>query len=231
MNINCLIVDDEPAAQSILKIFIEKINFLSLVGIANNAVEALTELKSNSKIDLLFLDINIPKISGLSFYKSLQNPPFVIFTTAYPEYAVDGFSVNAIDYLLKPFSFDRFLTAVNKVVDKLEAKPLTVISEETILIKADKKLHKIAVSSIFYIEAFGDYVKIYLEKEFLLTSSTFKNILTLLPQKKIIQVHKSFAINLERVHILEGNQILIQSRKIPIGLKFKNNFLEKFKNE
>lgn len=231
MKINCLIIDDEPAAQSILKIFIEKIDFLSLVAICNNAVEALSELKSNSEIDLLFLDINMPKISGLSFYKSLQNPPFVIFTTAYPEYAVDGFNVNAADYLLKPFSFDRFFTSINKVVDKLNVKTTLTTSEESIIIKVDKRLHKVTISSIFFIEAFGDYVKIYLENEFLLTNNRLKNILTLLPNKMFVQVHKSYATNLRKVTIIEGNQILINQYKIPIGLKYKSEFLNKFNNE
>lgn len=229
MNINCLIIDDEPAAQSVLKIFIEKVDFITLIGVCNNAIEALSKLKSNSKINLLFLDINMPKISGLSFYKSLQKPPFVIFTTAYPQYAIDGFNVNAIDYLLKPFSFDRFFLSINKVVDKLDVKIPPINSEETILIKADKKLHKLSIPSILYIEAFGDYVKIHLENKFLLTNKTFKCILILLPKEKFMQVHKSFAINFQKVNSIEGNQILINSIKIPIGLKFKNSFLEKFK--
>ena len=117
MKIRCLIIDDEPSSQSVLENFIENIEFLELSGICNNAIEALDELNKNY-IDLLFLDINMPKISGLTFYKSLQNPPDVIFTTAYSEHAIDGFELNATDYLLKPFSFDRFFTAVNKVVKK-----------------------------------------------------------------------------------------------------------------
>ncbi|QTE24502.1 response regulator transcription factor [Polaribacter cellanae] len=228
---NCLIIDDEPASQEIIKLFIEKIDFLSLIKTCNNAVEALSETKKNQKIDLLFLDINMPKISGLSFYKSLQNPPFVIFTTAYPQYAVEGFDVNAIDYLLKPFSFDRFLQAVNKVTDKLETSKKAINSEETILIKADKKLHKIKISSIFYVEAFGDYVKIHLENKFLLTNNTFKKVLNLLPKTTFFQVHKSFAINFKKVNTIEGNKILIDTEKIPIGLKYKSEFLKKFKNE
>ncbi|QTD36461.1 response regulator transcription factor [Polaribacter batillariae] len=231
MNINCLIIDDEPASQEIIQLFIRKIGFLSLTKTCNNAVEALNELKSNPTINLIFLDINMPKISGLSFYKSLQNPPLVIFTTAYPQYAVDGFNVNAVDYLLKPFSFDRFLQAVNKVTDKLEIPKKVTNSKETILIKADKKLHKIKISSIFYIEAFGDYVKIHLENKFLLTNNTFKKILSLLPEDTFFQVHKSFAISLKKVNTVEGNQIFIDTKKIPIGSKYKSNFLKKFKNE
>ena len=118
MKINCLIIDDEPTSQIVLKNYIADVDFLHLSGVFNNAIEALHELKNNHNIDLLFLDVNMPKISGLTFYKSLQNPPDVIFTTAYSQYAVDGFEVNAIDFLLKPFSFDRFFIAVNKVLEK-----------------------------------------------------------------------------------------------------------------
>lgn len=230
MNINCLIIDDEPSSQIVLKTFIDRIDFLQLSGVCNNAIDALSLLQSDTSINLLFLDINMPKISGLSFYKSLQNPPLVIFTTAYPQYAIEGFEVNAIDYLLKPFSFDRFFTAVNKVVDKMKTKKLQITSE-FILIKADKKLHKIAISSIVYIEAFGDYVKIHQQDSFLLTNATFKNTLASLPKKTVVQVHKSYAINLEKINIIEGNQIIVKNNKIPIGLTFKNDFLEKFKNK
>lgn len=230
MNINCIIIDDEPSSQIVLKTFIGRIDFLHLSGVCNNAVEALSLLQSNTSINLLFLDINMPKISGLSFYRSLQNPPLVIFTTAYPEYAIEGFEVSAIDYLLKPFSFDRFFTAVNKVVDKMNTKTLAV-TDEFILIKADKKLHKIAISSIIYIEAFGDYVKIHQNDHFLLTNATFKKILASLPKQLIVQVHKSFAINLKNINIIEGNQIVVKNHKIPIGLTYKAAFLEKFKNK
>lgn len=231
MNINCLIIDDEPSSQIVLKTFVNQINFLTLSGVCNNAVEALTKLKSDATIQLLFLDINMPQISGLSFYKSLQNPPLVIFTTAYPQYAIEGFEVNAIDYLLKPFSFDRFFTAINKVVDKITLSKKIENSDEHLLVKADKKLHKIQISDIIYIEALGDYVKIHQKENFLLTNSTFKNILNSLPKNTFIQVHKSFAVNLKKVHIIDGNQIVLNSNKIPIGLTFKSVFLEKFKNE
>ena len=143
MTLRCLIIDDEPSSQLVLKTFIADVGFLELCGIANNAVEALNLLQQHSDIDLLFLDINMPKISGLTFYKSLQNPPHVIFTTAYSQYAIEGFEVNAVDYLLKPFSFDRFFKAVNKVVEKQTGNELNNNEEAFILIKSSKTLHKV----------------------------------------------------------------------------------------
>lgn len=124
MKLNCLIIDDEPSSQQILKIFCGDVDFLNVVSICNNALEAMSILNKQNNIDLLFLDINMPKLSGLEFYKSLQNPPDVIFTTAYSEFALDGFDLNAIDYLLKPFSFERFLTAVNKITTRKGAKKM-----------------------------------------------------------------------------------------------------------
>ncbi|MDG2195085.1 MAG: LytTR family DNA-binding domain-containing protein [Polaribacter sp.] len=230
MNINCLIIDDEPSSQMVIKTFLDRIDFLQLSGVCNNAVEAISELNRNPTIDLLFLDINMPKISGLSFYKSLQHQPFVIFTTAYPEYALEGFEVNAIDYLLKPFSFDRFFIAVNKVVEKFNTKNDNTFQEEFIIIKADKKLHKITLNNIYYIEAFGDYVKIYLQNSYLLTYSTFSKMLDSLPSKKFIQTHKSFAINLSRVTLVDGNQVVLSSLKVPIGQKYKAGFIKRINN-
>ena len=225
MKINCLIIDDEPSSQSILKKFIDDVDFLNLYGICNNAIEGLQKLKENNTIHLLFLDINMPKISGLTFYKSLQNPPSVIFTTAYPQYAVDGFEVNALDFLLKPFSFDRFFTAVSKVLDK---KPRMQSKEESkyLIIKSNKTLHKVFMEDIMYIEAFGDYVKLHLEDRFILTNSTFTSILELLAQQKFIRTHKSFAINSEKMNSVSGNKIFISTHTIPIGQKYKSGFLD-----
>ncbi|MEP1488075.1 MAG: response regulator transcription factor [Algibacter sp.] len=224
MTIRCLIIDDEPSSQIILKNFIKDVDFLELSGTCNNAIEALETLQ-NTNIDLLFLDIKMPKISGLSFYKSLPNPPKVIFTTAYPKYAIDGFEVNAVDFLLKPFAFERFLTAVNKVLE-LIPNTKNLIEPEYLLIKSNKVLHKIRTENVIFIEAFGDYVKVHLKDSFILTNSTFTSILKTLPEKKFIRTHKSFAINSEKVNSIKGNQINMNSYKIPIGQKYKSNFLK-----
>lgn len=226
MKINCLIVDDEPSSQNVLKKFISDIDNVCLVQTCYNAIEALAYLNSNKNIHLIFLDINMPKISGLSFYKSLQEPPKVIFTTAYPQYAIEGFEVNAIDYLLKPFSFERFLTAVNKATAIINPTKDTTTENSFILIKANKKTYKIKTNQILYLEAFGDYVKVHLEDNFILTYSRFSNFLQQLPTEKFIQTHKSFAVAIDKIQFIEGNHIKIQNQLIPIGQKHKTTFLK-----
>lgn len=226
MKINCLIIDDEPSSQIVLKKFIKDVEFLELIDVCSNAIDALQVLKQNQDIQLLFLDINMPKISGLTFYKSLQNPPEVIFTTAYPQYAVDGFEVNAIDYLLKPFSFDRFFAAINKVVEKKFPMETKADNGHFMLIKSSKTLHKINSENILFIEAFGDYVKVHLEDKCILTNATFSSILESLPTQIFIRTHKSFAINFNKMNSICGNQINIKNHKIPIGQKFKTEFLD-----
>lgn len=223
MNINCIIVDDEPSSQIVIKTFANDVDFLDVVEICNNALEANSVLNKRNDIDLIFLDINMPKLSGLDFYKSLQNPPDVIFTTAYSQYALEGFEVNAIDYLLKPFSFERFLKAVNKVVEK--RSDLNSIQEEHLIIKANKVIHKVAIQDILFIEAFGDYVKVHLGEKMIITNSTFTNILKQLPQQ-FVRCHKSFAINLKKMNSLAGNVISIENKSVPVGLKYKPDLLE-----
>lgn len=225
MTLRCLIIDDEPSSQLVLKTFIADVGFLELCGIANNAVEAMNLLQDHTDIDLLFLDINMPKISGLTFYKSLQNPPHVIFTTAYSQYAIEGFEVNAIDYLLKPFSFDRFFKAVNKVIENQSGKELKNHEDSFILIKSSKTLHKVNPNDILFIEALGDYVKVHLETSYILTNNTFSSVLDSLPELMFIRTHKSFAINFAKMNSLEGNLITINHHKIPIGQKYKAAFL------
>ncbi len=226
MKIRCIIIDDEPSSQNVLKKFITDVDFLELINICGNAIEALQVLKQGISIDLLFLDINMPKVSGLTFYKSLQYPPHVIFITAYPQYAVDGFELNAIDYLLKPFSFDRFFTAVNKVLDKKSNENQLKNTSGSIIIKSNKVLHKINTDSILYIEAFGDYVKVHLTDTFIITNSTFTNMLATLKSFKFIRVHKSFAINTDKLNRIAGNQVFIQDITLPIGLAYKAEFLK-----
>lgn len=225
MKINCLIIDDEPSSQIVLKKFIKDVEFLELVDVCSNAIDALQVLKQNQDIQLLFLDINMPKISGLTFYKSLQNPPEVIFTTAYPQYAVDGFEVNAIDYLLKPFSFDRFFTAVNKVIEKKFTNGNIAVNDHFVLIKSNKTLHKINSENILFIEAFGDYVKVHSEDKMIMTNATFTSVFESLPKHMFIRTHKSFAINFKKLNSISGNQVLIKSHKIPIGQKYRTDFL------
>lgn len=225
MTIKCLIIDDEPSSQTVLKKFVTDVDFLELIGVCNNAIDALQVLKQNQEIDLLFLDVNMPKISGLTFYKSLQNPPNVIFTTAYSKYAVDGFEVNAIDYLLKPFSFERFFKSVNKVLEKKLPNENITENDHFIMIKSNKILHKISINDILYIEAFGDYVKVHMKDKFIMTNATFTSVFESLPQPFFMRTHKSFAINFKKMDSIDGNQINIKNHKIPIGQKYKTEFL------
>jgi len=226
MKINCLIIDDEPSSQTVLKNFVADVDFLELKGVCNNAIDALQVLKQNQNIDLLFLDVNMPKISGLTFYKSLQNPPEVIFTTAYPQYAVDGFEVNAIDYLLKPFSFERFFTAVNKVLEKRFTNGNQTEDEQFMFVKSSKTIHKINFKDILFVEAFGDYVKVHQEQQCILTNATFTSVLETLPRDLFVRTHKSFAINFKKMNTISGNQITIQKHRIPIGQTYKAEFFK-----
>ena len=221
MRIRCIIIDDEPSSQNVLKSFVNTIDYLDLKHVCNNALEALDYLKNNT-IDLLFLDINMPQLSGISFYKSLQNPPKVIFTTAYSEYALEGFNLDAMDYLLKPFSFERFVKAISKIKDLNER------TSNSLILKSDKKLHQIKMEDIFYIESLGDYIKVHLEHKYLVVYKTLKSMFEELPKAIFKQVHKSFIINKNKLEYIEGNTVIINSNKIPLGQKFKKDFLDNF---
>ncbi len=220
--ISCLIIDDEPSSQTVLQHLIAKTPVLDLKATCSNTEEAFRYLQLNGKIDLLFLDINMPKQSGLDFYKSLQNPPQVIFTTAYPQYAVDGFEVNAVDYLLKPIAYERFLTAINKVLNKIEN---TSNETDFIVLKENKALHKVQFEDIQFVEAYGDYVKVHTKEKTITTHSTFSKFIENLP-KYFLRTHKSFSINLNKLNHLSGNQISIDDHKIPIGQTYKQTVLK-----
>lgn len=216
--IKCLIVDDEPLAREVLESYVEDLPSLELVASCTDAMEALGWL-NDEQIDLLFLDINMPKLSGINFYKSLSRKPKVIFTTAYSDHAVEGFELEAVDYLLKPFSFERFIKAVNKVkVDATEN-----IGADFIMLKADKKMHKINFDQILYFESIGDYVKVHLnEAKTLIIGETLRKLESALPNE-FIRVHKSFIIALKHLEYLEGNQAKIGEIKIPIGQSYREN--------
>jgi two-component system response regulator LytT len=220
--ISCLIIDDELASQRVLQHFVAQTDVLDLKATYNNAAEAFKYLQLNGNIDLLFLDINMPKQSGLDFYKTLKNPPPVIFTTAYPQYAVDGFEVSAVDYLLKPIAYERFLSAINKV---LNYQNTTKQTEDFIILKENKAIHKLYFKEIQFVEAFGDYVKVHSGEKTIITHSTFSKFIDSLPNY-FLRTHKSFSINLNRMNHLSGNQITIDTHTIPIGQTYKQTVLK-----
>ena len=221
-SIPCLIVDDELSSQRVLQHFVTETEVLDLKATCSTAAEAFKYLQLYGNVELLFLDINMPKQSGLEFYKTLKNPPQVIFTTAYAQYAVDGFEVNAVDYLLKPIAYERFLTAINKVIshqtNAIETDAFTVLKE-------NKSLHKVFYKDIQYIEAFGDYVKVHTEEKTITTHSTFSKLIDSLPDY-FLRTHKSFSINLNKMNHLSGNQITLDTHTIPIGQTYKQTVLK-----
>lgn len=197
-SIRCMIIEDEPLAQNVLKKYIDEVPSLDLIAVCGNALEAQDIVQTNN-IQLLFLDVNLPKLSGINFLRTLPDPPLVIFTTAYPEFAVEGFELDAVDYLVKPISFERFLKAINKVLNKSSRQPARLTEDKNtndyILLKADKKVYRINLEDILYAEATGDYVKVITREGQYITNITLKKLLEELPDNDFIRVHKSFIIS------------------------------------
>ncbi len=227
-NISCLIVEDEPASQEILKKYVVDFPALDLKGVCSNAFQAGESLQKE-EIDLLFLDINMPRLSGLEFYRSLTNPPPVIFTTAYPEYAVSGFEVNAVDYLVKPFPFDRFVKAVNRFIDSVRTKSSSL--EGYLMLMADKKMHKIDFNTVLFAEGMGDYVKVHTNSKTLVVHITLQKLQEQLPSENFLRIHKSFIISLARLEYIEGNMAIVNKQQIPIGQTYRAEFLSLFQKK
>ena len=231
----CIVIEDEPLAQNILKKYIEDHPSLELIAVCSDAMEAQTILRQQP-VQLLFLDINLPKLSGINFIKTLIHPPLIIFTTAYPEFAVEGFELNAIDYLLKPFSFERFLKAVNKAIEKINSSAISSQKKEPpapsfVFLKADKKIHKINLDNILYIEAVGDYMKVVTESGQLLVNETMKKILEDFPASEFIRVHKSFIVAINKIKYIEGNYVQVGDKSIPIGATYSDDFFLNFEKK
>jgi DNA-binding LytR/AlgR family response regulator len=229
--VNCLIVDDEPIAREIIAGYCRHLPLLQVVAVCTNALEAKAEMQKN-KIDILFLDINMPLLDGISFLKTLKNPPQVIFTTAYKEYALNAFDLAACDYLLKPFSLERFIVAVDKAIEQLN-KSRPVIEhiveskrEEYLFIKADGKIYKILFNDILYAEASGNYTKIVTTSNTLMPGITFSGFEQQLPGSQFIRVHRSFIINKALITLIDGNRVFINKVEIPVGSNYKDQFLK-----
>lgn len=233
MQINCIIIDDEPLARKGLKEYIADIDFLNLVGEFDSPLKAAEQI-AKGDVQLLFLDIQMPKITGLDFFKTLQHAPPVIFTTAYPQYALDGFELNALDYLVKPISFDRFLKAAMRAKEFYEIRQINateVKKDETgpgyFFIKADNKLVKLQFDEILFAEALQNYVVIHTREKKYITYLTFKSVEEYLPANQFIKTHKSYIVSALKIESIEGNDIQIGQHHIPISRNLKDEVMEK----
>jgi len=229
MTATCIIVDDEPVSRGILRKYISDIPSLQLLGECKDAFEA-TKMLTDSKVDILFLDINMPRLSGIRFARSLSSAPLIIFTTAYPEYAVEGFDVNAVDYLVKPFAFERFLKSVNRAIEILAHSKDSDLHEENILVRSDKKVYALKAEDIAYIEGCGDYIKIFrIDDSALMVHDTLKGFLSSLPEDLFMRIHKSYLVNLKKVSYLEGNTVRVLEKQLPLSPGLRETILERLK--
>jgi len=234
--IRCIAIDDEPLALRQISGYIEKVPFLTLVKACKNAFEALSIL-SNEKVDLIFADINMPDLNGMDFVKSLQNKPMVIFTTAYSEYAVEGFRVDALDYLLKPFGFNDLMKAANKALHYIELQTSAQLSvtkekenenkdEKYLFVKAEYKMIKLTIDKILYIEGKSEYVRIYTEEmKPIMTLLSMKTLESSLPATMFMRIHRSYIINLQKIEAVSNNRVIFNHNTyLPIGDQYKKNF-------
>ncbi|HEX5150169.1 MAG TPA: LytTR family DNA-binding domain-containing protein [Parafilimonas sp.] len=229
MKIKCLIIDDEPLAQKGITEYVNDVEFLELCGVFENALKAV-DIIHQKKIDLLFLDIQMPRISGLEFLKALQDPPLVILTTAYPQYALESYELDVLDYLVKPISFPRFLRAVTKAKEHIEARTTHANMQEAgdhIFIKSDNRIVKILFSDILYVEALQNYICIHTPEKRYISYLTFKSIEESLPKDLFLKVHKSYIVQLAKVEAIEGNQLQVSRFTIPISRNNKEEVLQR----
>ncbi|WP_158800151.1 LytTR family DNA-binding domain-containing protein [Pedobacter sp. L105] len=227
--ISCIITDDEPYARKGLMGYVEKISFLDLTGVCEDALQ-LTDLLQEKPVDLLFLDIQMPHISGIDFLKAIPNPPKVIFTTAFEQYALQGFELDVMDYLLKPISYERFLKASWKARDYFALSKQHENSITYFFVKANGKLEKIIFADILFIEGLENYVVIHLENKKVITHSTIKSLLEKLPGKQFIQTHKSYVVNIQQVNTIDGNILHVQNLEVPVSKSLRETVLKAITN-
>lgn len=226
--IKCIIIEDEVLAQNVIQNHLQKTPGFELLAVCNNASEATAVLNSQD-VDLIFLDIQLPGMTGLNFLKTLSDPPLVVLTTAYPEYALESYEFNVIDYLLKPVSFERFSKAVNKINDgRLYAKPgkdtIGTINDH-IFIKANNKFFKVNFAEIIYIEGMKDYLRIHTADYTLVTHQTMSEMQSLLPARQFIRIHRSYIIAVAHIKSVYGNSVELAKLTIPIGINYKENVM------
>jgi DNA-binding LytR/AlgR family response regulator len=234
VEINCIIVDDEPTAREILETYLQKITTVNLVKSCKNVKEAL-EIISKSQIDLVLLDINMPEISGLTLARVIDKKTKVIFTTAYREYAVDGFDIQAVDYLLKPISFDRFLKAINKFFDLPEFSigkdPVVLEQSKTdfIFVRSERKMVKINFDEILYVESLSDYIKIFTKGKTVITRETISNMEAKLPNSRFLRIHRSFLVGIDKIDTYTNEFVEVNKEELPISRTYKESVLQKLK--
>lgn len=228
--IRYIIVDDETVAHDIIKGYGDALPYLELVHQCYDAIEAMEFLRKH-QVDLIFLDLNMPKLQGFDFLKTLHHPPQVIVTTAYQEYALEGYELNITDYLLKPFGFERFLMAINKLEKKEIPKSFSPIkvSEARLFLRSDKKLVQVKSGEVLFVESIGNYVKVVTGDQEIRVREKLSEIIKMLPENDFIQVHKSFLVAKNHIHTIEGNRILIRDYVIPVGKTYKNNVTRLFR--
>jgi DNA-binding LytR/AlgR family response regulator len=227
-NIQTLIVEDEPLAREGLQMYVREIGFLEVKGVCEDALSA-NKMLSDHSVDLMFLDIQMPKLTGIDFLKSIKNPPMVIMTTAYPNFALQGYELDVIDYLVKPYPFDRFLKAVNKARDffDLKYKPAETPKEDFFFVKCDYRYEKIHFNDVLYVEGMENYVVIYTAAQKYVTLLRMKNIEEALPGGDFLRIHKSYIVSTRAVTSIDGNEVIVAGKRLPLSREKKAEILEK----
>lgn len=232
--INYVIIDDEPAAIEVLQIHLNKVPSMVLKASFRDPLEALEYLQQH-KVDLIFLDINMPKLSGISFPKLLQNPPLIIFTTAYSEYALESYELKAVDYLLKPIEFNRLLQAImkvkevlnqNKAIKSVNTESSAEEAEQTIFIKSGSEFHQLSIQDIKYIESDGNYVTFHTNNKPILARYKLSEVLSLLPPHQFVRIHRSYAVALKHIDTIKNHCVMIGTQEVPISGTYRGSFLE-----
>jgi DNA-binding LytR/AlgR family response regulator len=228
--INCLVVDDEPIAREGMMEYVRQIEYLNPVAQCKNAVEAAGILQKN-KIDLIFLDIQMPKITGIEFVKALAEPPLIIFTTAYSEYALEGFELDVVDYLLKPISFARFLKSAEKAQNYIHARNKELsITQDFFFIKCNGKIEKIMMADVIYIEAMSNYVIIHTKQKKYISYLTFSGIEEQLPADLFVRIHKSYIVAISAIQTIDGNELITSSVRLPISKNHRNEVMNRIES-
>lgn len=229
--INCLVVDDEPIAREGIMEYVSQVDYLNPIAQCKSAIEAAGLLRKY-KIDLVFIDIQMPKLTGIEFVKALASPPLIIFTTAYSEYALEGYELDVVDYLLKPISFARFLKSAEKAQSYLNAKEKDIsIANDFFFIKCNGKIERLIMAEVIYIEAMANYVIIHSRQKKYITYLTFSGIIDQLPVLLFVRIHKSFLVAISAIQTIDGNEIITSERRLPLSKNYKNEVMSRIESK